>query len=131
MNLPKLLIVDDAFTILSLIESMCKNEYEVLKCRSVVDAKEKLESNIPDIIITDLNMPDESGEMLVNYLKNDPRFSGIPLIVLSGSDDLETKLRMLKTGVDDFVQKPFNLEELSLRTNNILRRYNAKNKFVI
>src|SRR3954468_6642887 len=126
MDTAKLLIVDDAFTILSLVENLFKKKYEVIKCRSVKEAMEALEYVTPDIVVTDLNMPEEGGENLIVHLKSESRFENIPVIVLSSSDNANTKLRLLRMGVDDFVQKPFNPEELALRLENILRRYNQK-----
>lgn len=126
METIRLLIVDDAFTILSLVENLFKKKYDVIKCKSVKEAKEVLEYTTPDIVVTDLNMPDISGEDLVIHMKSENRLENIPVVVLSSSDSTNTKLRLLRMGVDDFVQKPFNPEELALRMENILRRYNQK-----
>lgn len=125
----KLLILDDASTILSLVENLFKRKYEVIKCRSVKEAKEALGQTVPDIIITDLNMPDMSGEDFISHLKSKEEWSAIPIIVLSSTENTNTKLKLLRMGVDDFVQKPFNPEELSIRMENILRRSN-KQQFV-
>jgi len=126
METVRLLIVDDAFTILSLVENLFKKKYDVIKCKSVKEAQEVLEYTTPDIVVTDLNMPDVSGEDLVVHMKSENRLENIPVVVLSSSDSTNTKLRLLRMGVDDFVQKPFNPEELALRLENILRRYNQK-----
>jgi len=126
METVRLLIVDDAFTILSLVENLFKKKYDVIKCKSVKEAKEVLEYTTPDIVVTDLNMPEVSGEDLVVHMKSENRLENIPVVVLSSSDSTNTKLRLLRMGVDDFVQKPFNPEELALRLENILRRYNQK-----
>lgn len=126
MDTVRLLVVDDAFTILSLVENLFKKKYEVIKCKSVKEAMEVLEYTTPDIVVTDLNMPEVSGEDFVVHLKSENKLEGIPVIVLSSTDNTNTKLRLLRMGVDDFVQKPFNPEELGLRMENILRRYNQK-----
>lgn len=126
MDTVRLLVVDDAFTILSLVENLFKKKYDVIKCKSVKEAQEVLEYTTPDIVVTDLNMPDVSGEDLIVHMKSENRLENIPVVVLSSSDNTNTKLRLLRMGVDDFVQKPFNPEELALRLENILRRYNQK-----
>ena len=126
MDTVRLLVVDDAFTILSLVENLFKKKYEVIKCKSVKEAMAVLEYTTPDIIVTDLNMPEVGGEDLVVHLKSENKLENIPVIVLSSTDNTNTKLRLLRMGVDDFVQKPFNPEELGLRMENILRRYNQK-----
>ena len=126
MNMFKLLVVDDAFTILSLVDNVFKKRYDVVKCKSVTEAIEALESTTPDVVITDLNMPGVSGEELVLYMKSNNRFDQIPVVVLSSSENASTRIKLLKMGVDDFVQKPFNPEELGLRIENILRRCTTK-----
>ena len=123
MNTSKLLVVDDAFTILSLVDNVFKRKYEVAKCNTVTDALAYLENNVPDIIITDLNMPDVSGEEFVSFIKSNPKLEFVPIVVLSSSENASTRIKLLKLGVDDFVQKPFNPEELGLRIENILKRY--------
>ena len=122
----KILVVDDASTILSLVDNLFKKKHQVTKCKSVNEAIQFLGEETPDMIITDLNMPDGSGEELVSYLKSTERFDDTAVIVLSSTDSSSTKLRLLKMGVDDFVQKPFNPEELNLRAENILRRYESR-----
>jgi DNA-binding response OmpR family regulator len=126
MDTVRLLVVDDAFTILSLVENLFKKKFEVIKCRSVKEAMEVMEYVTPDIVVTDLNMPEISGEDFVVHMKSENKFEHIPIIVLSSSDNTNTRLRLLRMGIDDFVQKPFNPEELGLRMENILRRYNPK-----
>jgi len=126
MSTVKLLVVDDAFTILSLVDNVFKRKYEVIKCNSVTEAINFLDNDVPDVIITDLNMPGVSGEEFVTYLKTSPRLEFVPIVVLSSSENASTRIKLLKLGVDDFVQKPFNPEELGLRIDNILRRYNIK-----
>jgi len=126
MSATKLLVVDDAFTILSLVDNVFKRRYEVTKCNSVTEAINYLDNEVPDVIITDLNMPGVSGEEFVTYLKSNNRLEFVPIVVLSSSENASTRIKLLKLGVDDFVQKPFNPEELGLRIENILRRYNIK-----
>jgi DNA-binding response OmpR family regulator len=122
MNTHKLLIVDDAVTILSLVDNIFKSRYEVSKCKSVTEAIAYLQHNTPDMIITDLNMPGGGGEELVSHIKSSSELEYIPVVVLSSSENASTRIKLLKMGVDDFVQKPFNPEELSLRVDNILKR---------
>ena len=126
MNATRLLVVDDAFTILSLVDNVFKRKFEVTKCNTVTEAIDFLDNEVPDIIITDLNMPGVSGEEFVSYIKSNPKMEFVPIVVLSSSESAATRIKLLKLGVDDFVQKPFNPEELGLRIENILKRYNIK-----
>lgn len=123
MNRPtKLLLVDDAPTILTLLSNLFGKSHEVLKSSTLGEAREFLNSHDVDLVICDLNMPDGRGQELVSFMKADSRTSGLPIVVLSSNDNTSVKLELLRMGVDDYVLKPFNLEELSLRVENILKR---------
>jgi two-component system, chemotaxis family, chemotaxis protein CheY len=119
-----LIMVDDATPILNLSKKYFEEHYNVYTFDNASDCFDGLSSGmvIPDIIISDLTMPRMSGEEFVVKLKNDIRFKDIPLIVLSANDDSATKIKLLRLGVDDFIVKPFNFEELSLRIQNLFRR---------
>jgi DNA-binding response OmpR family regulator len=121
----KILVVDDASTILTLISNLFKRKYQVIMSKSVADAKITMQEDVPDFVITDLNMPDSGGEQLVEFMKSDPRFQSIPIIVLSNSDSTSTKIKLLKMGIDDYIQKPFSPEELDLKVGIIFRRYGS------
>ncbi len=67
-------------------------------------------------------MGPESGYVLFDFLKNDLTFKWIPLIVLSGEDDVEEKVKCLDLGADDYVTKPFKFKELKARVSRLLTR---------
>lgn len=123
MNRPaKLLLVDDAPTILTLLSNLFGKNHEVFKSSTLSEAREVLTNNKIDLVICDLNMPDGKGQDLVSFMKADSKSASLPIVVLSSNDNTSVKLELLRLGVDDYVLKPFNLEELSLRVENILRR---------
>lgn len=78
---------------------------------------------LPHVIICDLTMPEMNGDEFISIIKNDSSLSRIPVIILSASDDTNSKIKLLKLGADDFVIKPFNFEELSLRIKNLFKRF--------
>lgn len=95
----------------------CYNEvFELFLCKSLKEAQELLKNGLfPDAIVTDLNLPDEDGKGFITYLKTNPLYLNIPLIVLSGEEKSQSRIECLKLGADDYVMKPFHPEELQLR----------------
>lgn len=123
----KLLVVDDAVSMLLLLKKFFEANYEVVTYKSVNEAIQYLQNNIelPDLIISDLNMGDVSGEDFVRYLKAEIRTKEIPTFILTSNEQSSVRVKFLKLGVDDILTKPFNFEELSLRVDNILKRYSV------
>jgi DNA-binding response OmpR family regulator len=77
---------------------------------------------VPDIIIADVNMPDVGGIEFIMQIRSSGFFRDVPLIMLSGNEKSEDKIKSLKAGADDYMTKPFNPEELEARIDNIFRR---------
>lgn len=123
----KLLVVDDAVSMLLLLKKFFETNYDVVTYKSVNEAIQYLQNNIelPDLIISDLNMGDVSGEDFVRYLKAEIRTKEIPTFILTSNEQSSVRVKFLKLGVDDILTKPFNFEELSLRVDNILKRYSV------
>jgi pilus assembly protein CpaE len=76
----------------------------------------------PDVIITDVRLPDLSGYEVAQRLRRDPRFDSIPLIFLTSQADLSNKLKAFEVGADDYLSKPFQPEELVARVGMLVRR---------
>lgn len=83
-------------------------------------AVELTRSSLPDIVLLDLMMPDVSGFDILRDLRADPELKHTPVIVLTSSDDSETKLQALRFGANDFLSKPVDSSELALRLRNTL-----------
>lgn len=112
----QLLIIDDNEMLLGLINHCFSSTFDLYLHKSISEAKVALQNGLfPHAIITDLNLPDEDGKSFISYLKNNPLYINIPLIVLSGEEKSESRIECLKLGADDYVMKPFHPEELQIR----------------
>ncbi|MCB1042056.1 MAG: EAL domain-containing protein [Acidobacteria bacterium] len=78
----------------------------------------------PDVVITDIEMPGLNGFQVTSQIKQSRRHQHIPVLIISGQTDRETVLRGLQVGAEDFVRKPFNMEELNARVRNFIRYKN-------
>jgi CheY-like chemotaxis protein len=105
----KILIVDDEVSVLKLLQFILKDEYEPIIRQSGIEALSTLNNgNIPDLIISDVEMPFFSGIDFIKSLKTSGYFRNIPVIVLSGSDtpeNIQAKIPYILNGI---MLKPFN-----------------------
>lgn len=117
-----ILIVDDKPEIAKIIMIYLSSSYQVVYMENPVKAISWMnEGNIPDGIISDLNMPEMSGEEFVCYLKGNNLFNHIPILVLSSEESSSTRIRLLEEGAEDFIIKPFNPEELRIRIKRLVK----------
>ena len=124
MNI-KILVAEDEPLMLMAIEGKLKNEgYEVLGVSDGREALKAVELSQPDLIITDILMPYTSGLELISIIKSSGR--NIPIIVLSGLGEEETVMEAFKLGADDFLTKPFNPTELSVRVKRLINKAAVK-----
>jgi two-component system KDP operon response regulator KdpE len=118
--LKRILIVDDEPQIVRMLRaSLQSSGYEALTASNGIDALWKFESERPDLIITDLAMPEMNGIELTRSIR---RIALTPIIVLSVRDTDAMKVRALDEGADDYLTKPFSMSELLARVRATLRR---------
>lgn len=120
-----LLVVDDNEDIRTFIKTHFKSSFRILEA---ADGKEGLEiavRQVPDIILADMLMPVMNGLEMCRKLKKDDRTSHIPMIMLTAVNSKETELRSLLSGIDDYITKPFDIQILTAKVNNLLAIRNA------
>ncbi|WP_342646770.1 response regulator transcription factor [Mucilaginibacter sp. CSA2-8R] len=119
----KILIIEDDNYMQLIMKRFLGKAYEIEICPSALEALTFLQNgNIPDLVISDLNTPNLSGLDFVQQISSSDFFKSIPVIIVSGEDSSEVRIRCLNRGADDFVVKPFNPAELEARIRAILRR---------
>lgn len=117
---PHLLIVDDDRRIRDLLSRFLASEgYRVTTADNAADARAKLQGLHFDLLILDVMMPGESGFDLAKSLR---QTSEVPILMLTARDESAMRIEGLEIGADDYVAKPFEPRELSLRIGNILKR---------
>ena len=122
-NSVKVLIVEDDAYMQAILEEYLSAQYEVIICTDGMEALAFMQKgNIPDLIISDLNTPKLSGLELIEQVKISDFFNSVPIIILSGDESSEKRIKCLDKGADDFIVKPFNPAELEARIKVVLRR---------
>lgn len=134
-----ILIVDDTPINLKLLQISLEREgYKVISAGNGVLARELVLANLPDLILMDIIMPRESGFEVLEKLQRNPKTNAIPVIFLTGNDDLSSKVKGFELGAVDYIIKPFNTTEvlarvrlhlkLSLATKALVKRQTEKLK---
>ena len=127
INEKNVLVVDDIFENLLILKRMLeKSGYKPLTASSAKDALEMIKVKLPQLILLDVYMPEMDGFELCEILKQDIKTREIPIIFISGGMSKEDKIKGFKLGAVDFINKPFEAEEVSLRVNNHIQIYEMK-----
>jgi len=126
----KILAVDDEVDILQLIEmTLISDGFEVITASNGIEALEKARIHMPDLILLDLMMPEMDGFEVIENLKQAPEMRDIPVVMLTARAQAHERIEGLSAGADDYIVKPFELEELRLRIESILA-HTRKTKYI-
>ena len=117
---PSLLIVDDNADIRTYVSSAFEDVYLIRQAISGNDAMNSIKDKLPDLVISDVMMPDGDGLELLKSIRTNPDYSFLPVILLTSKAEVNDRLEGLQVGADDYLTKPFDVKELRLRIRNIL-----------
>lgn len=119
----QLLVVEDESDIAEMLRMYFDGQgYQVNVVSNGADALASTHQNIPNLIILDIILPDMDGYAICQELRSRPRTSHIPIIFLTQKDERSDRISGLELGADDYITKPFDIEELRLRVQNAIRR---------
>ncbi len=117
---PKLLIADDEPDMLRFLKSQLSSNFEILEAVDGQQAVEKAAQFLPDIVLSDMMMPEKDGLQVCRELRDRISTQGIPVVLLTARADEKTKLDCLAAGASDFLSKPFSLTEIMVRLKNLV-----------
>ncbi|MGF1672050.1 MAG: response regulator, partial [Balneolaceae bacterium] len=120
--LKTILIVDDHAEIRAFIKRHLAEKYNIIEAESGNEAIKAIHMHLPDLIISDVMMPDGDGFSLLKKIRGNPEIDFLPVILLSARAEAEDKLSGLKIGANDYITKPFNIEEVLVRINNLFEQ---------
>ncbi|MCX6245248.1 MAG: response regulator [Bacteroidetes bacterium] len=109
---PTILVIDDERTICLLLENFLSGKYNVICMANGLEALVWLESNIPELVICDIQMPGMDGYEFLEKLRHRGYTRHTPVIMLSGAESSKERIKCYRLGAQDFLVKPFNPEEL-------------------
>lgn len=117
-----LVIEDDSF-IRKVLRRTMDQEFAIVTKENGFEGLQWLEEGNPvDIVLLDIQMPHMDGREFITVLRASPVFGRLPIIMLSGSTDSDTRITYLNMGADDYISKPFNPLEIKTKINTLLRR---------
>ena len=117
----KILILDDKVSIAKVISIYLIAEYECIWLPDGMQGVKWLqEGNTPDLIISDIRMPELRGDDFLSWIKTNELFKAIPVLMLSSEDSTSERIRLLEIGAEDYIVKPFNPMELKIRIKKII-----------
>jgi DNA-binding NarL/FixJ family response regulator len=119
----RLLVVDDEPNLLRAVTACLKAEnYEVSTARSGHEALLQLAESVPDLVISDIRMPGMDGYKLARQLRGSPRTALVPIVFLTAKDETADRVEGFRAGIDAYLTKPFEPDELIAVVNAILQR---------
>ena len=119
-HLATVLLVEDHSDLRSYIHSHLSTRYNVVEAIHGKDALERAHKEKPDLIISDVMMPEMDGYALCKAVKDNPELADVPVILLTAKANEEDKVDGLRTGADDYMYKPFSANELMARAENLI-----------
>ena len=119
---PLVMVVDDSITMRKVTSRVLeRNDMEVTTAKDGLDAVEKIQDRIPDLVLLDIEMPRMDGYEFATYMRNDPRLKAVPIIMITSRTGEKHRQRAMEIGVDRYLGKPYQEADLLRNVDEILR----------
>lgn len=119
------MIIDDMPAIIEHARQILKECYKLVPCTSGKQALEIINKVNPDIVLVDINMPDMDGYAVMEKIRQNPKFTDIPVIMITSELTNETETKGFELGVDDFITKPFSPAAMIRRISTQIRLHES------
>jgi chemosensory pili system protein ChpA (sensor histidine kinase/response regulator) len=121
---PLVMVVDDSITMRKVTTRVLERaDLDVITAKDGLDALEKLQDSVPDLMLLDIEMPRMDGYELATYMRNDPRMQGVPIIMITSRTGEKHRQRALEIGVERYLGKPYQEDDLLRHVQEILRAH--------
>jgi PleD family two-component response regulator len=122
----RILVVDDDADIVRFVRmGLVREGYEVISATSARSGLESAIASPPDLVLLDVGMPEMDGLEVLSRLKVNPVTANVSVVLLTGRTDAQDRIKGLESGADDYITKPFDVDELVARVGAVLRRSKA------
>lgn len=118
----KILVIDDSDQIRWFLKHVFAKEYEIFEARNGEEGVQVALATLPDLVLCDVMMPVKDGFETCKILKNNPRTSQIPIVMLTAKVESEDVITGIEAGADDYITKPFDVEILRSKLNSLVKR---------
>ena len=123
---PLIMVVDDSITMRKVTTRVLERaEMDVVTAKDGLDAVEKLQDSVPDLMLLDIEMPRMDGYELATYMRNDPRLRRVPIIMVTSRTGEKHRQRALEIGVERYLGKPYQEADLLRQVQETLRTHRA------
>ncbi len=117
-----ILVVEDNEELQVFLKNILSEHYTVIQARNGKEGLDQATRRIPDILISDVMMPEMDGLEMVRHIKNNPNICHIPIVLLTAKSALDDRIHALEQGVDDYITKPFSASYLKTRIQSLLKQ---------
>jgi PAS domain S-box-containing protein len=121
MNQSKILVVDDEQVNVEVLKEMLSKDYDIVTAHDGKEALNMVKTASPDLVLLDIMMPGINGNDVCRKLKNDDKNMSIPIVMVTALKEREDWIKAIEAGADDFLSKPVDINELSVRVRSLIR----------